>query len=109
MNWDNLANSFSWYCASAMQSESKLGLSDIIYFSSCKCIIYSRTGVFGILGCKNVPDVVGPLANVWYKCCFIDSSIESVSVQCYIRVKKLVQITYHIENLHGSIHHWGAD
>lgn len=86
INWDNLVNSYSWHCASAMQSDSKLRFSYFFffYFSSCKCIIYPRIGGFGILGYKNVPDIVGPLANIWYKCCFIHRSIESVSVQCCI-------------------------
>lgn len=83
MNGDNFVDSSSWHCASEMQSESKLGLFDIFYFS-CKCIIYPRIGVFGILRYKNVHDVVGPRANIWYKCYFIYRSIESVSVQCYI-------------------------
>lgn len=63
MNGDNFVDFSSWHCASEMQSESKLGLFDIFYFS-CKCIIYPRIGVFGILHYQNVHDLVGPRANI---------------------------------------------
>lgn len=55
------------------------------FFSSCKCILHPRLEVFCILGYKNVPEVSRPLANIYYKCVFIDQSIQSVNVQCYIQ------------------------
>lgn len=84
MNWDNLVNSSKLHCESAMQSESKLGVLIIFLFFFLQEHHYPRTGILGILGYKNVPDIAGPLANIWYKCCFICRSSESVSVQCYI-------------------------